>query len=128
MMQASLFTIWQESELIKTRSSKALILILFIMTSCASVPENDQSEVWIDVRSPQEYQLSHITGHPNIPHTVITENIDELVPAKDTPVYLYCRSGNRAGKAKMALEAIGYTNVFNAGGIEEVRADLTVQD
>jgi len=103
-------------------------MVLFMMASCASVPGDDRSEVWIDVRSPEEHRLTHIGGHENIPHSDITEYITDLVPGKDTPVYLYCRSGNRAGKAKTALEEMGYTNVFNAGGIDDVRAEMSAQN
>jgi phage shock protein E len=41
--------------------------------------------------------------------------------AKDDEINLYCRSGRRAELAKEMLEAAGYTNVFNRGGIDEVR-------
>ena len=37
----------------------------------------------------------------------------------DSEIYLYCRSGNRSGKAKKILDDIGFTNVINAGGKEE---------
>ena len=40
---------------------------------------------------------------------------------KDDEINLYCRSGNRAGKAKSALERAGYTNVENKGSLAEAR-------
>ena len=36
----------------------------------------------------------------------------------------YCRSGNRSGKAAVTLEKIGFTNVVNAGGIDEAAKKL----
>ena len=35
---------------------------------------------------------------------------------KDKPVYIYCASGNRSGKAKSALEKAGYKYIYNLTG------------
>ena len=50
---------------------------------------------------------------------VISEKIFDLTSNFDSEIYLYCRSGNRSGKAKKILDDIGFTNVINAGGKEE---------
>ena len=47
---------------------------------------------------------------------------------RDTPIYLYCGSGGRAEMAKQRLELLGYTNVTNAGGLDEVRELTGVTD
>ena len=47
---------------------------------------------------------------------LVINNIDIT---KDQPIYLYCRSGNRSGKATKILEDAGYINVINAGSIQE---------
>ena len=78
--------------------------------------------VWVDVRSVEEHQQSHIAGDPRINHTDVVAELPALVPDKSTPVYLYCRSGRRAGVAKQALEKAGYQHVVNAGGIDDARA------
>lgn len=77
--------------------------------------------VWIDVRSVEEYNDSHIEGDLFIPYQSIATGIKKYDLAKDSEIKLYCRSGGRAGKAKKALESVGYTQVVNAGGIDEVR-------
>ena len=56
--------------------------------------------------------------------TKIEEEITNLDISKDQPIYLYCRSGNRSGKATQILEKIGYTNAINAGGINEAAKKL----
>lgn len=81
----------------------------------------DEDRVWVDVRSHAEYAENGIEGEINIPYDKIVEQIGKYVDDKDTEIHVYCRSGNRAGKAKKALEEAGYTNVVNAGGIEDVR-------
>lgn len=76
---------------------------------------------WIDVRSVPEHLLDSIEGDLRVSHTDIVEVVAERFPDKDTEIALYCRSGNRAGVAMEALQKAGYTQVTNAGGIEDAR-------
>lgn len=78
-------------------------------------------QIWIDVRSVEEYTTDHIDGDANVPLADI--NVDALAAkyGKDAELMLYCRSGNRAGQAKQLLETAGFTKVTNAGGIDAVR-------
>lgn len=78
----------------------------------------------IDVRSQQEWDTGHIDNATLIPHTEIAARIAAVAPDKNQPIALYCRSGGRAGKAKAELEAMGYTQVENWGGLEQARAKL----
>ncbi len=75
----------------------------------------------IDVRTDGEYNNSHYSGAVHIPVDDISDRIGELNLAKDEIFIVYCRSGNRAGKAKEELEAMGYTNVIN--GVSEESLD-----
>ncbi|KPQ00111.1 rhodanese-like domain-containing protein [Marinobacter sp. HL-58] len=77
--------------------------------------------VWIDVRTEAEHRQNHIDGDPLIPHQNIVERVTEQFPDKDAEINLYCRSGNRAGKAKSALERAGYTDVNNMGSVADAR-------
>mmetsp|Transcript_4554 Transcript_4554/g.7597 ORF Transcript_4554/g.7597 Transcript_4554/m.7597 type:complete len:106 (+) Transcript_4554:146-463(+) len=45
---------------------------------------------------------------------------EELMPDKNAPVIVFCRSGRRAAKAKEMLEQKGYTKVMNAGGLKDL--------
>lgn len=76
---------------------------------------------WVDVRTAQEYATGHVEGAVNIPYTEIVERVGEVTVDKDATVYLYCRSGRRSGIAAEALEAAGFNNVVNAGGLEDAR-------
>ena len=77
--------------------------------------------VWIDVRSEEEFKSGHLQGAVNIPHDQIVERIKSVSPDKNAPVNLYCRSGRRAETAKQVLESMGYTNVQNRGGYEQLK-------
>ena len=70
----------------------------------------------IDVRSPDEFASGHIDGARNIPVDEIGGRTDE-VGKPDQPVVVYCRSGMRSAQAKSTLEAAGFTQVYNLGGI-----------
>lgn len=70
----------------------------------------------IDVREPSEYKTSHADGAVNIPLGDILKADYSKIDSK-RPIYLICRSGNRAGQAKAALEKAGFANVKNIGGL-----------
>jgi len=84
----------------------------------ADVPADS---VWIDVRTPAEYQRGHLEEAQLIPFDGIEVGVAGLKLAKDAPIYLYCAVGGRAERARQSLLAAGYTNVTNAGGLETAR-------
>ena len=45
----------------------------------------------------------------------------------DIPIYSYCLSGARSGRAVSALRAMGYVNATNIGGINRYRGELEKQ-
>ena len=70
----------------------------------------------IDVREPSEYETSHADNAINIPlGDILKADYSKIDSSR--PIYLICRSGNRAGQAKTALEQAGYEDVTNIGGI-----------
>lgn len=101
---------------------KKLSHILFFMMMCFSVVSKAET-VWIDVRSAVEHSIDNIEGDARISHDDIVAGVSEIFPDKNTDIRLYCRSGNRAGKAILALKDAGYTNVSNAGGINDARRE-----
>lgn len=79
---------------------------------------------FVDVRSPQEFQADHIYKALNIPLEQVANRIDEFKQMA-TPIIAYCRSGNRSGMAVSILKQNGIDNVFNGGGIDEVKQKLS---
>lgn len=79
----------------------------------------DTGEVLIlDVREQGEYDSGHIPDAVLLPVGQITEeSAAEVIPDKDTTVLVYCRSGNRSRTAAAALAGLGYSNIFEFGGI-----------
>ena len=78
----------------------------------------------VDVRSLEEVKTGIIQDAIHIEWTQIDKEINDIDVTKDQPIFLYCRSGNRSGKATVILEKIGFTNVVNAGGIKEAAKKL----
>ena len=50
--------------------------------------------------------------------------IDDVVPDENTPVFVYCLSGGRSGRAVSIIKQMGYTNVTNIGGISAYRGKV----
>ena len=73
----------------------------------------------IDVRQPGEYAQGHYDEAINIPLGELPQRIEELKAMKQ-PLVLYCRSGNRSAMAVALLKQSGLTNVYNAGGLDEL--------
>ena len=68
----------------------------------------------IDVRNKEEYDESHIKTAVNIPLCEIRDRIDEI--PRDKPVYLHCRTSQRSYNALMALQQLGFDNIWNISG------------
>ena len=75
------------------------------------------ANIVIDVRTPDEWSAGHLEGTKNIEWQDIL-NIKNS-GNKDEQIYLYCRSGNRSGRATQILIDAGYSNVTNAGSLEQ---------
>lgn len=83
-----------------------------------TIMSTNQNAVVLDVRTQEEYDSGHIKGAVLLPVDAITEeSAQEVIPAKDTQVLVYCRSGNRSVTASKALAQLGYTEVYEFGGI-----------
>ena len=97
------------------------------MEEAVSMMNTETDYIILDVRTPEEFADKHIPNAINIPNEVIgTEEIAEL-PDKDLLILVYCRSGNRSKQASEKLVALGYTNIYEFGGINDWTGE-TVSD
>ena len=77
-----------------------------------------QEVLILDVREQSEFDDGHIPGAVLLPVGSITEDTAaDVIPEKDAVVLVYCRSGNRSKKAAQALADLGYTEIYEFGGI-----------
>lgn len=108
----------------------AALLLSFPITTSAnesnqqvvnqSVTAEKAQGIWIDVRTAEEFATGHIEGAINIPVEQISAKIHQLIGDKDAPIHLYCRSGRRADVALTELQKLGYRQVTNHGGYQDL--------
>ena len=77
----------------------------------------DKNVQLIDVRTPAEYQNGFIADAINI-NFLDTENFKKQIETldKNKPVYIYCKSGNRSGKASKIFVDKGFTQIVDLSG------------
>lgn len=73
----------------------------------------------VDVRRADEYEDGHIPGAINIPNEDIGDAEPGALPDKDASIIVYCRTGVRSKQASDKLLALGYTAVYDMGGIAD---------
>jgi phage shock protein E len=74
--------------------------------------------VLLDVREDSEWKEGHIKGALHIAlGNLSIETVKDL--PNDIPIYIYCRSGRRAGEAEIKLKDLGFNNTEKLGGIIE---------
>lgn len=80
-----------------------------------------EAPLWIDVRTPVEWNAGHLPNAILIPYDQISRKIGQYTQNKRQPINLYCRSGRRAEIALKTLEQMGFINVQNRGSYELLR-------
>lgn len=113
-----------------------LIVSMIIFSGCSNIPEKtdsdykkisaedaktrmdkDKNVIVVDVRTLEEYNEGHIENAILIPNETIQDKPPEQLPDFDAEILIYCRSGNRSQQAAEKLIDLGYTNVYDFGGI-----------
>lgn len=79
--------------------------------------EKEDGHIIVDVRRQDEFETGHIPGAVCIPNESIGTEQPEELPDLDQIILIYCRSGNRSKQAAQKLFDMGYTNVYEFGGI-----------
>ena len=109
-----------------------LLLGIFLLSGCSSDNDNglitfreakeqiiNNGAILVDVRTEAEYNEKHIEGAVLLTlDTINEETVANIIESKETPIIVYCRSGNRSGQALTLLEDLGYTDVYDLGSID----------
>jgi rhodanese-related sulfurtransferase len=107
-------------ETYKTLSEKAQRLIREVMPwDLKKMIANEPALLVLDVRERSEFAGAHIPGARNVPRGILeaaceydyAETDPDLVEARERPVVVVCRSGNRSALAVLVLQEMGYRNV-----------------
>ena len=89
--------------------------------------EQDDGHVIVDVRRPDEFETGHIPGAICIPNETIGSDQPEELPDLNQVILVYCRSGNRSEQAAQKLFELGYTNVYEFGGIIDWTGEVVTE-
>lgn len=125
-----------------------LVAVLFILTGCSQKLDGDGMErsfnqisqetakemmarddghVVVDVRRQDEYDEGHIPGAILIPNESIGTEKPEALPDIEQIILIYCRSGNRSKQAAQKLFDMGYTNIYEFGGINTWSGEIVTE-
>ncbi len=81
------------------------------------IMDTESGYIILDVRTQEEYDEAHIPGAIVIPNTEIEARAESELPDKNQMILVYCRSGRRSKLAAEILVELGYTNIYEFGGI-----------
>lgn len=88
-------------------------------TEAKSRMDSGDPIVILDVRTPGEFAERHIPGAISLPNEAIGDKPPAELPDLQAEVLVYCRSGNRSAQAAKKLAALGYTKIYDFGGIQD---------
>ena len=112
------------------------VLAIFVLAGCSKeTAENNYKQISmdeavtmmaeetdyiiLDVRTPEEFAEKHIPNAINVPNETIGKDEILELPNKEQLILVYCRSGNRSKQASEKLVKLGYTNIYEFGGIND---------
>lgn len=103
-----------------------LLFIIYKKVSGGSLPSvsvkeakeilKSKSALFLDVRTPGEWNEGHISGALHIPLQELSSRISELDKHKNRDIIVYCRSGNRSSSASQILIKKGFKVKNMTGG------------
>jgi rhodanese-related sulfurtransferase len=79
--------------------------------------QRDPGAKIVDVRLEMEYRLRHIPGSILIPLSILATQAPIMLPEKHTAILVHCHGGHRSIHAVRQLLAMGYSQVYDLGGI-----------
>ena len=82
-----------------------------------AIMDAGEAAVVLDVRELFEYASGHIQNAVSLPSRTVAEQAAALLPDKDAKILVYCLSGGRSSVAAHQLVRLGYTDVYDFGGI-----------
>jgi len=75
----------------------------------AAIDKNEKA-IFLDVRTPEEYESGHLPGAINISNQILKSKISAVIPDKNTKIYVYCEEISRSPLATKTLNDLGYKN------------------
>ena len=101
-----------------SKNAKEAIYMQITAKQAKEMIDKQEQDLIVDVREQAEYDKAHIPGAVLLlVGTITEETAAEVIPNKESVVLVYCRSGNRSKTAAQSLTDLGYTQIYEFGGI-----------
>ena len=116
------------------------VLVVFLLVGCGSPvqlkteykkisPQEAQNMMVdnvmiLDVRTQEEFDEGHIRNAVLLPDYEVKEKVESIITDKNQTILVYCRTSRRSEIASKELIEMGYTNVFDFGGIVEWTGEI----
>ena len=86
--------------------------------------QENEGYILLDVRTMEEYKEGHIKNAICIPNERIDDTVIDTLTDKDQLIFVYCRSGRRSKEAAQKLVNMGYTKIYDIGGIIDWKGEI----
>ena len=106
-----------QSEVNTTAASAAAAYQQITQEKAKEMMQADDGHIIVDVRRQDEYDSGHIPGAILIPNESIGTECPKELPDLNQIIMIYCRSGRRSKEASQKLADMGYTHIYEFGGI-----------
>lgn len=97
---------------------------LISASEAKEIMDSEEDIVILDVREKNEYKEGHIENAVLLPLGDIEFDAEDVLTDKDQRILVYCRSGRRSQMASQELVELGYTNVYDFGGVLDWEYEL----
>lgn len=132
---------------IKNRIIIAFLFIVFLLSGCSSnkdvaevdyetitatnayeIMQEREDIIILDVRTESEFDSGHIPNAILIPDDEIAQKAEAALTDKNATILVYCRSGRRSALASKELASLGYTDVYDFGGINDWEYEIVTEE
>ena len=81
--------------------------------------DKGENIILLDVRTEEEYNEKRLPNSVLLPVESIDQDAPSKLTDKNATIFVYCRSGRRSAIAVEVLTLMGYTKVYDLGGIDD---------
>ena len=113
---------------VRTTTSAAANYQQITQEKAKEIMQADDGHVIVDVRRQDEYDSGHIPGAILIPNESIGTEQPKELPDLDQVILIYCRSGRRSKEASQKLADMGYTHIYEFGGIIDWTGEVVTSE
>ena len=117
-----------QSEVRTTTASAAATYQQITQKKAKEMMQAEDGHIIVDVRRQDEYDSGHIPGAILIPNESIGTEQPKELPDLDQVILIYCRSGRRSKEASQKLADMGYTYIYEFGGIIDWTGEVVTSE